>query len=60
MVLSDVVYLFTNVSLEITIEIIVKRIYDNNEISTSITKKETKELILLCTKSVHFTFVGKT
>ena len=56
----DVVSLFTNVPLDTTIEIILKRIYDNNEINTSITKKEMKELILLCTKGVHFTFDSKT
>ena len=33
---------------------------NNNETNTSITKKEMKELILLCRKGVHFTFDGKT
>ena len=33
----DVVSLFTNVPLDTTIKIILKRIYDNNEINTSIT-----------------------
>ena len=60
MVSFDVVSLFTNVSFDITIEVILRRIYNNNEIKTSITKKETKELVLLCTKVVHFTFNGKT
>ena len=45
---------------DITVEVILRRIYNNNEIKTSITKKETKKLILLCTKVVHFTFHGKT
>ena len=49
-----------NVPLDTIIDIILKRIYDNNEINTSITKNEIKELILLCTKRVHFTFDGKT
>ena len=52
--------LFPNVPLDTTIKIILKRIYYNNEITISITKKEMKELILLCTKGVHFTFDGKT
>ena len=60
MVSFHVVSLFTNVPLDTNIDIILKGIYDNNEINTSITKKEMKELILLCTKGVHFTFDGKT
>ena len=60
MVLPDVVRLFTSVSLHTTIEIILKRICDNNETNTSITKKEMKEFILLCRKGGHFTFDGKT
>ena len=52
--------LFTNVPLDATIEIILRQIYDNKEINTSITKKEMREFILLCTKGVHFTFDGKT
>ena len=42
MVSLDVVSLFANVPLDTAIEIILKRIYDNNEINTSITKKEMK------------------
>ena len=60
MVLFDIVSLSTNVPLDTIIDIILKRIYDNNKIKTSITKKEMKELILLCTKGVHFFFDGKT
>ena len=59
MVSFDVVSLFTNVPLDTNIDVIVKPIYDN-EINTSITKKEMKELTLLSTKGVHFTFDGKT
>ena len=37
--------------------LIIKRIYGNNEIVTSITKNENmKEMLILCTKNVHFTF----
>ena len=60
MVSLDFVSLFTNFPLDATIEIILKRIHGNNEINTPITKMEMKELILLCTKGVHFTFDGKT
>ena len=42
MVSFDTVSVFTNVSLDTTIKIILKRIYHNNEINTSITKKEMK------------------
>ena len=43
-----------------TIEVILKQIYNNNEVSTSIAKNEMKELILLYLKGEHFTFDGKT
>ena len=52
--------LFTNVPLEETIEIILKRIYINKEITTDIPKQEMKELLILCTKNVHFTFNNDT
>ena len=60
MVSFDVVSLFTNFPLGTTIEIILKGIYDNNEINTSFMKKKMKEIILLCIKGVQFTFDGKT
>ena len=56
MVSFDVGSLFTNVPLEETIEIILKRIYINKQITTDIPKQEMKELLILRTKSVHFTF----
>ena len=51
----DVKSLFTNVPLEKTIEITLKRIYECKKIKTSISKKEMKQLLMLCTKNVHFT-----
>ena len=48
--------LFTNVPLDYTISIILRRIYDDNELYTIVSKKEVKELLLLCTKNVDFTF----
>ena len=39
MVSFHVKALFTNVPLEYTIDLVLKRIYENNEISTSITRK---------------------
>ena len=56
----DVALLFTNVPLEETIEIILKRIYVNKEITNDIPKQEMKELLILCTKSVHLTFNNET
>ena len=56
----DVASLFTNVPLEETIEIILKRICINKEIITDIPKQEMKELLILCTKNVHFTFNNDT
>ena len=54
MVSFDVKSLFTNVPLETTIAVILRRIYTNHELTTSLNKEEMKELLLLCTKNVHF------
>ena len=50
--------LFTNVSLQKTIDIILKRIYENKEFNTFISKKDMKDIIILCTKNVHFSMNG--
>ena len=60
LILFDIVSLFTNVPIDATIDIIIRRIYEFKEIDTRITKNEMRELILLCTKYVHFTFNGET
>ena len=39
---------------------IIKRIYDKNEINTNILKQEMKELLYLCSKNAHFTLNSKT
>ena len=52
----DFTSIFTNVPLDETIEIILRRVYIDQEINTNIPKKEMKELLLLCTKSVQFIF----
>ena len=52
----DVKSLFTNVPLDRTIDIILTRIFDKYKLKTSITKSEMKELLILFTKNVHFTF----
>ena len=56
MVSFDVKPLFTDVSLEKTIDITFERIYDSKEINTLITRPEMKGLLTLCTKNVHFAF----
>ena len=56
MVSFDLKALFTNIPLEYTIDLVLKRIYENYEIFTSITRNEMREILLLCTKKVHFPF----
>ena len=56
MVSFDVKSLFTNVPRDRLIDIVLRRIYDKHELQTSITRSEMKELLILCTKNVHFTF----
>ena len=59
MVSFDVKNLFTNVPLDKTIEIILKKVYDEKVIKTTIHKPIMKELLYLCTKHVHFMFNGE-
>ena len=56
MVPFDVKSLFTNVPRDRLTDIVLRRIYDKHELQTSITRSEMKELLILCTKNVHFTF----
>ena len=56
MISFDVKSLFTSIRLDKTIEIILQRIYNRNEITTQIPKKVMKELLLLCKKEVHFAY----
>ena len=55
MVSFDVKYLFASVPLEKTIDIALERIYLWKEIETISTKNEMKNLLILCTRNVHFT-----
>ena len=48
--------LFTNVSLDRTIQLVLKRIYEKHEISTNITKQEMKDMLILWTKKCSFHF----
>ena len=47
---------FTNLNLGKTIEITLERIYERKEINTSVSKKELKQFLTLCTKKVYFTY----
>ena len=51
----DVTSFFTNVPLDFTIDVILKRIYDENQVKT---KQQMIDLLLLCTKNVHFSYNG--
>ena len=42
--------------LEYTTDFVLKQIYENHEISSSIVRNDMREALLLCTKNVHFTF----
>ena len=57
MVSFDVKALFTNVPLKYAIDLVLKRIYENHQISTSIIRNEMREILLLCTKNLQFTFI---
>ena len=60
MVSFDVTSLFTNVPLDYTIDVILKKIYREKKIKTKLTRQEMKQLLNLCTKDMHFTFNNKT
>ena len=53
----DVTSLFTNVPLDYTISIVLKQIYGQRELETKISRKDMKDLSLLCTKKVHFSMI---
>ena len=52
----DVKSLFTSILLDKAIGIILQCIYNLHEITTQIPQKIMKELLLLCTKEVHFAY----
>ena len=60
MVSFDVKLLFTSMPLDRTIDITLQVIFDSQEIQTAMTKKELKEMLIVCTKNVHVTFGSKT
>ena len=52
----DVTSLFTNVPLDFTIELILRKVYREKKIKTKLKKEELRELLNVCTKDMHFTF----
>ena len=56
MALFDAKSFFASVPLEHTIDIIIKRIYEKNEITTAFKKNEVKKLLTICTKHIHCSF----
>ena len=58
MISFDVKSLFANVPLEDTTDIIFTKICDEKKIETNIPRNIMKDLLYLCTKRVHFTYLG--
>ena len=56
MISFDVSSLFTMVPLDYTIDLTLKRIYDDKENETKISRKDVKNLLILCKKNVRFAF----
>ena len=50
----DVKALFTNVPLKYTIDLVLKRIFDNHEISTSVTRNEMRKILYIMYKKCTF------
>ena len=59
MISFDVKNLFTNVPLDKTIKIILRKIYQERMLDTNIPQKEMEKLLYLCTKHVHFSCGSK-
>ena len=58
MISFDVASLFTSVPLDFTIELILKKVYNEKLITTKLKREELKTLLELCTKEMHFSFDG--
>ena len=56
MISFDVKSFFTSIPLDKTNERTLQCICDHNKVTKQIPKKVMKELLLLCTKEVHFTY----
>ena len=56
MISFDVKSLFTNIPLNESINIILRKVYYENKTVTNIPRSILNELLFLCTKHVHFKF----
>ena len=56
LIFFGVVSFFPKLPIDATTDIIILCIYEFTEIDTRITKNEMRQLILVCTKNVHFKF----
>ena len=54
----NVTSLFTNVTLDVTLDVILKQIYDRNEANPNVLKQQIKDLLLGSTRNVHFSYNG--
>ena len=48
--------LCTNTPLDTTINVMLRRIYGDKEISTNMQRKDVKDIIILCTENVDWKF----
>ena len=54
----DINSLFTNVQLDFTIDVILKRFHNEIEVNTNIPKQQMRHILSLCTKNVYFSYNG--
>lgn len=55
----DMKSLFTNVPLNGTIDIILRKVFDENKMVTNIPRSILKELLFFCAKHVHFKLMAE-
>ena len=56
MVSFDVTSLYTNVPLDYTIKLILRKVYEDKLIKTKLNRDQLSELLSLCTKEMHFSY----
>ena len=59
MISFDVKNLFTNIPLDKTIKTILRKIYQERMLDTSIPQKEIEKVLYLCTKHVYCSYGGR-
>ena len=55
----DVVSLFTNIPLDQTINICIRKLFECNDTVCNLSREQLRELLMFATKQNHFTFNGK-